>query len=261
MKSAVVSPVQLVMLSLAVLANTAHGQYYQPGDVVQNFSMINRATGLPMQLRDFAGKIILLDWFAWWCTYCQADAPALKSQIDDYYAARGGNAYGLPFLHVGVNLQCCQEAQTSNFIYQAGLTIVLQDFGWVVASKFQAAQDQPIFVIISCVTNSPNTKAYQLLYHQDGNGNNFLDTTPFKAAIDSVRAPLVAPSLTSARASNGVFTVTLNGPHTQNYRVDVSSNLVSWLAWTNVAGSNTPAVIRDPLGQVRGPRFYRAAAQ
>jgi len=246
----------LVLLG-SIAPTETRAQYYQLGDVVQDFIMTNRTTRVPTHLTNFNGKIVLFDWFAWWCPYCQADAPVLKSQVDDYYATNGGNAYGLPYQHVGVNLQCCQEAQTSNFIYQAGLTFVLEDFGWVVASRFQAAQDQPIYVIINCVTNSPNTSPYQLLFHLDNHGNNFLDTAPFKAAIDSVRAPLVAPTLSTARVTNGAFTFTLNGPQTQNYRIDVSSNLSSWTTLSNISGASLPAVIKDPLGPSLGRRYYR----
>lgn len=39
---------------------------YVKGDIVEDFTLINRATGQPLRLSDFAGKIIFLEWFAWW---------------------------------------------------------------------------------------------------------------------------------------------------------------------------------------------------
>jgi hypothetical protein len=44
----------------------AQAQRYQPGDVVEDFTLINRATGNPIRLSDYAGKIVFLEWFAWW---------------------------------------------------------------------------------------------------------------------------------------------------------------------------------------------------
>ena len=44
----------------------AQAQRYQPGDIVEDFTLINRATGSPIRLSDYAGKIVFLEWFAWW---------------------------------------------------------------------------------------------------------------------------------------------------------------------------------------------------
>ncbi len=52
---------------------------YQVGDVVASFSLTDRATGRAVTLKDFAGKIVLLEWFAWWCPFCQAAAPQVES--------------------------------------------------------------------------------------------------------------------------------------------------------------------------------------
>ncbi|MEW6158078.1 MAG: hypothetical protein AB1813_11635 [Verrucomicrobiota bacterium] len=39
---------------------------YRAGDIVENFTVTDRATGQPIRLEDFAGKIVFLEWFAWW---------------------------------------------------------------------------------------------------------------------------------------------------------------------------------------------------
>ena len=41
-------------------------QLYRVGQVVEEFTLTNRATGEPIRLSDFAGKIVFLEWFAWW---------------------------------------------------------------------------------------------------------------------------------------------------------------------------------------------------
>ncbi len=165
---------------------------YTVGSVVENFSLTDRATGKPVQLTDFAGKIVVLDWFAWWCPFCQAAAPQLLTGIDEWYAARGGNPTGIPVVHVGVNLQSGQESQTQNFVTRAKLDLVLQDFNRALANRV-ATDGQPIFAIINGVTNSPSHKPWQLLYSRRGYGQTTFPVADFRAAIDSVKAPAVVP--------------------------------------------------------------------
>ena len=71
-KTTLLSPLRIwiraVLLGLIVWTGSslAQAQRYQPGDVVEDFTLINRATGNPLRLSDYAGKIIFLEWFAWW---------------------------------------------------------------------------------------------------------------------------------------------------------------------------------------------------
>ena len=218
----------LILFGLALFhgAHLANAALYKVGDVVQNFSLINRDTGQPMQLSDFEGKIVLFDWFAWWCPFCQAAAPQLLSGIDDYYLARGGNAHGLPVVHVGVNLQPNQETQTQNFVNRARLEIVLQDFDRAVASRF-AGSGQPIFAIINGVASSPSHKQWELIYSRLGYGQTQFPVEDFRATIDSVQAAAGATPVTiisqprseTVTVDNPVaFTVTASGTPPLNYQ-------------------------------------------
>ena len=62
------SMIRLVLFGLIALSAVplAQAQRYNTGDVVEDFTLINRATGTPLRLSDYAGKIISLEWFAWW---------------------------------------------------------------------------------------------------------------------------------------------------------------------------------------------------
>ncbi|MBL9135757.1 MAG: redoxin domain-containing protein [Verrucomicrobiales bacterium] len=198
----------LPWLILAMLAGSAGflpaaAAFYRPGDVVDNFTLVNRATRQPVRLSDLEGKIVFLEWFAWWCPYCQAAAPQVEAGIVEWYTRRGGNPAGIPVLHVAVNLQPGQEAQTQNFVDRAGFEFVLEDFNRALANRFQSG-GQPIFAIINGVAGSPTHRPWELLAHQDGYGQRDFSESlnRFRAVIDAVQAapPIVAPRITQPLA-------------------------------------------------------------
>ena len=100
-----------LLLALAVTQTTplAEATTYQVGQTVTNFSFVARRqftrpdgtiapAGSTVRLSDFTGRIVFLEWFAVWCPYCVAAAPQVDAGIADWYAARGGNPYGVPLI-------------------------------------------------------------------------------------------------------------------------------------------------------------------
>ena len=77
----------LVLLALLAAPTAAAQSRYSVGHTVANFTLTDRATGRPVQLTDFAGKIVFLEWFAWWCPFCQAAAAQIEPGIVQAYAA------------------------------------------------------------------------------------------------------------------------------------------------------------------------------
>jgi uncharacterized protein YjdB len=112
--------------------------------------------------------------------------------IVEYYEQRNGNPEGIPIVHIGINLQAGQDAQTDNFIRQAGFKIVANDVNRALASRFQSS-GQPIFVVINGVANSPSHKQWEILVNQNGYGTTQHPIEAFRAAINQVRAPAALP--------------------------------------------------------------------
>ena len=79
------------MLCLVAGQASLFSQRYSEGDIVENFTLTNRQTGEPVSLYDLEGKIIFLEWFAYWCPFFQAAAADVEPGIVQYYASRGGN--------------------------------------------------------------------------------------------------------------------------------------------------------------------------
>lgn len=191
----------LLLFGLSTLASLAQ-PVYRAGDIVENFSLLDRRTGLPMQLSDFAGKIVFLDFFAHWCPVCNAAAPQLETGIYERYRA-AGNAAGLPVVYVLCNLQGDftprDIAGTDSFISRFGTdVVVLQDNSRALQRRFTAAGGQPTFAVINGVANSASHRQWELVFSLHGytSPGRVQPIGDFQAAIDSVQAP---PSLIPVR--------------------------------------------------------------
>ena len=250
-------------VGLAVVLGSSEAAVYQKGQRVENFTLIDRSNGKPVQLTDFAGKIVVLDWFAWWCPYCQAAAPQLYEGIDQWYSQRNGNPAGIPVVHVGVNLQPNQEAQTQNFVTRAKLDLVLQDFDRAIANRI-ASGGQPLFAIINGVTNSPTHSPWELLYSRQGYGQTTFPLAEFRAAIDAVKPaaiPAVPPQIESIRFNgSGALVLHVTGTAGVQYRLESSINTHSWNTEKTVvlsAASDSVAIVANDGVSAR---FYRLVA-
>ncbi len=182
-----------VLFALAAMLSApqvAAQSRYAVGDTVANFTLTERATGRAVSLADFAGKVVVLEWFTWWCPFCQAAAAQIEPGIVRYYEARGGNAAGVPVIHVSVNLQGGQEAQTQQFVNAYKLGLVLNDFDRALANRFQSG-GQPIFAVINGVAGSTSHRQWQLIFSQLGYGTTQAPIADLQRAIDSVRTGAV----------------------------------------------------------------------
>jgi thiol-disulfide isomerase/thioredoxin len=179
-------------LFIISIPSVSMAQRYAEGDIVENFTLINRATGEPVSLYDFEGKVIFLEWFAYWCPFCQAAAAEIGPNLIEYYESRGGNSDGVEFMHVALNLQRNAENSTQSFIDFYRLPFVLNDFDREVANRFQNG-GQPIFAIINGVANSPSHQLWELVYTRLGYGDLSQPITEFRQAVNSVRAAVEVP--------------------------------------------------------------------
>ncbi len=176
-----------VLVVMFLQLQNASAQRYEVGDVVDNFTLIDRSSGQEVSLHDLEGYVIFLEWFAWWCPFCQAAAAEIEPGIVEYYKNLRGTGTGAPFIHVALNLQGGQDQQTQGFIAAYNLGLVLEDTSRVVARQFQSS-GQPIFAIINGVANSPSHQQWELVYSQLGYGQLSFPIETFRTAIDSIQA-------------------------------------------------------------------------
>ena len=268
----------LLTFALLQLGEFKAHALFQPGQIVTtNFYFLARQpftrpdgtyvpAGARTYLRDFAGRVVFFEWFAVWCPYCVAAAPQVRTNIADWYAARGGNPYGVPVLHIAVNQEAnaAYQSSTDNFVAQQGFNPVVNDYDYAcncinpVRFMFQSS-GQPIFVAINCVTNSPSHQPWQVLVNHQGYGQTDFNQTlaGFRTIIDTVQSAAPPPQLSAPHRVGNDFEFTLTTQTGRTYRVEISTNLLNWTTLRSVTGAATPMLFRETNAPPTR-RFYRA---
>jgi peroxiredoxin len=187
------APVFVIILALFVLPANAS---LQVGDIAPDFTLPDWWTGNPVSLHDFAGQVVLLDFFAYWCPHCQASSPEVQIEIQQYYHDRGGNPAGLPVQLVSLPV-IQNRASNDAFIQNAGLDMVLDD-GSQTAFSVYGYGYVPMFVLINGAAGA-NHQQWEVLYSTAGYTPGSTDVS-FRQMIDGITPEpaavlLLAPGL------------------------------------------------------------------
>jgi thiol-disulfide isomerase/thioredoxin len=254
-------------LLISLTINVLRGQTYQVGDIAEDFELTNRLTGGTSRLSDYAGQVILLEWFAHWCPFCRAAAPQVDEGIIEHYANQGGNLAGLPFIRIGLNVHGdlfpSDKVNTDNFISQYSIDPVLEDNNRVIAHRFESSNIQPIFVVINGVANSPTHAQWEIVAIR----NSYLETdapiADLKAAIDSVLAPVAEPSNTAkivspALTSEGQLQVLVTGNNRDQIRLRRSKDLMTWETLGIEIPLSEEAPVILPFSTLEGDYYLQA---
>jgi thiol-disulfide isomerase/thioredoxin len=218
------------------------------GGIENNFAVVNHTSGATVHLTDFAEKVVVLDYFAYWCGWCAIDSPLTETDIQQYYEARGGNAHGVPVQVLSISVDQTNPAATTSFIANAGIELATDD----ILGQAWAQNDTnelPTYVVLNGVVGAAGMKQWQVLYTVYG----YPGPDPLRQAIDSVVPPVVngPPAITTqpvsqtmAAGSTVVFTVSCGDPVSYQWTfkgVNLSDG-------NGVAGSNGPQLVLQGVG-------------
>jgi thiol-disulfide isomerase/thioredoxin len=184
--------------ALAVALSFAFGLQTARAAIAANFTIVNHSNGAPLSLHDYQGSVILLDFWAYYCEYCQAAASDIEPNITRFYRAAGGNSNGVPVTVISINIYCGDTGLEDAYIQTYGLELVGDDCSWVAFDQFTnyGGGGIPQFVVINGTTNSLNFAPWQIVAAPAGYATNY--TVPLlKSYIDSVQTPPPATTVTN----------------------------------------------------------------
>jgi thiol-disulfide isomerase/thioredoxin len=148
-----------------------------------DFRITNRKTGADIRRDDFKGKILLLDFFAYWCPPCRTSSPVVEREIAEHYRQRGGNPHGVAVEVIGVNVERSNPHLTDEYIKNAGLINVANDFMAPDGAWAQFGQGGiPHFVIINGAGGGSHAQ-WEILHSAPG----FRGAEFYRAIIDTIR--------------------------------------------------------------------------
>ena len=131
------------------------------------FDLPRRGADGRVRLEDFAGQIVVLDFFAYWCAPCLRASKEIESEVQQFYASRKGNLHGVPVRVVSVNIEKEQPALTDRFIRETGASFVVDDFSGGLLKQFGSAGIPFLAVIDGSAAKAGATK-FEVIYRHAG---------------------------------------------------------------------------------------------
>ena len=183
-----------LILTLFLFVNlNASAQVVEVGEVARDFEITDRyASQSPhsIKMSDYEGHVIVLDFFAWWCGPCRSSSPIVEQDIYEYFQDRDGNDHGVPVTVIAVNIESDNPDRTDQFVDEAGLKLVGNDFDRKAWDQFNERSAIPLFVIINGVNGNTEYEQWEVLYKKTG----FEGVNKFREIINKVKPGITPPN-------------------------------------------------------------------
>lgn len=165
-----------------------------------DFKLSRNNGGPAVRLADLHGRIVVLDFFAYWCVPCVRASAKVETGIRDYYAQQHGNAHGVPVVVLAVNVEVDQPTKTEAFIRRTGLKQVFNDPQGAVFQQY-GGTGLPFLVVIDATGGKSGQVPAHVVYQKAG----FEGVTKLREVIDALRPAPVEQTTAAVRSPTDGF--------------------------------------------------------
>ena len=177
--------------------------------------------------------------------------PDVEKNVAKYFHDRGGNENKIPVKLIGINIEQDNPSRTKQFIKDAGMEDVADDFSRVAWRQFNKSNGIPLFVIINGVANSPSHDQWEVLY----NGAGYPGAARFRSIINTVKAGLEPPTIDEQPKS-----LTVNVGETAAFKVNPGGKAPFQFQWQftnfNIPEETKPKLVLENV-QMKDAGTYR----
>ena len=152
-----------------------------PGDPAPLFELTRWQSEETVNLNDYRGSIVILDFFAYWCVPCIAASTDLENNIQNYYAELEGNPHRVPVRVLSINVESSYPKKTEQFINKTGASFVLNDTAGAVYKKFDG-RGLPFLVVLDGTEATTVGDGWKIVYQHGG----YEGTAAMRAIIDAI---------------------------------------------------------------------------
>ncbi len=216
------------------LPTVSLAQPFFAGENSPDFQLPERNTGNTFRLHEHAGKILVLDFFAYWCAPCAFSSPDLERNVKDHYEEAGGNPAGVPVEVVSMNLEKEDPDSTDAFVEEVGMETVVDDVAFEAFSLYNDTGGIPLFVVINGLSNAEGHDQWEILLNSAG----YPGAPAIREAVDSI-----LPSETDPPPSLFADLPDAGGGWRES----------PWFGWVNTASA--PLHLHEGLGWIFIPEF------
>jgi thiol-disulfide isomerase/thioredoxin len=180
----------LAVLACCGLATSLRGAEPE----VPDFAMKTWDGSAEVRRSEFAGRIVVLDFFAYWCSPCQKASAEIESGIRQHYDAHSGNPQGIPVDVLAVNVESDQRPKTDAFIRRHRLHRVVHDGGGKLLEGL-GGKNLPYVVVIDGTRATADRPEFRIVYRKEG----FEGASRLRAVIDRLASDRPRASFEASR--------------------------------------------------------------